>query len=200
MIEFINLDKSEPYKKFLYFYQKAIENGQDGIEVVNISSYNLLQNEVHSRFVNLKYVRSEEWIFFSNYNSLKSEDFKSHDQICATFFWSKINTQIRINAKIFKSDSVISDNHFNKREASKNALAVSSYQSKKIKSYDDVKKNYNETLKTNDLTLKRPEYWGGFSFVPYYFEFWEGHNDRINKRQAYQLNNNRIWSKYYLQP
>ena len=120
--------------------------------------------------------------FFTNYNSLKSQDFKSHNQISATFYWSKINTQIRINAKVFKSDSLISDNHFNKRDLSKNALAISSHQSKQIKSYDDVKKKHDLVLQDKCNNLKRPEYWGGFSFIPYYFEFWEGHEHRLNKK------------------
>lgn len=199
MIQINNLDKSEPYKKFLYFYNKANKNGQENIEVVNISSYNLTQNEVHSRYVNLKYINSNEWIFFSNYNSLKSQDFKTHNQISATFYWPKINTQIRMNAKVFKSDSLISDNHFNKRDLSKNALAISSYQSKEIKSYDDVQKKHDTVLQDKCINLKRPEYWGGFSFIPYYFEFWEGHEHRLNKRVEYQLSHGR-WSKNYLQP
>lgn len=199
MIEITNLDRAEPYEKFLYFYNKANENGQEDIEVVNISSYNLSQNEVHSRYVNLKYIQSNQWIFFSNYNSLKSRDFQSHDQISATFYWSKINTQIRINAKIFKSDSSVSDNHFNKRDLSKNALAISSFQSKQIESYDDVQKMHDLVLQDSCNNLKRPEYWGGFSFTPYYFEFWEGHKHRINKRVEYRLSDGR-WSKNYLQP
>ena len=28
---------------------------------------------------------------------------------------------------------------------------------------------------------KRPEYWGGYDFIPYSFEFWTGENNRLNK-------------------
>ena len=45
----------------------------------------------------------------------------------------------------------------------------------------------------------RPEYWGGFSFTPYYFEFWEGHKSRVNKRCVYELKNKK-WICYILQP
>lgn len=75
MIELINIEKSEPYVKFLNFYNKALKSRQENIEVINISSYNKNLNEVHSRFVNLKYIHSDKWIFFSNYNSLKGQDF-----------------------------------------------------------------------------------------------------------------------------
>ena len=107
--------------------------------------------------------------------------------------------QGQMNAKVFKSDSLISDNHFNKRDLSKNALAISSYQSKEIKSYDDVQKKYDTVLQDKCINLKRPEYWGGYSFTPYYFEFWEGDDSRINKRKVYEIEG-REWVKYYLQP
>ena len=44
-----------------------------------------------------------------------------------------------------------------------------------------------------------PDYWGGFKFKPYYFEFWEGHKSRLNKREIFKLDNN-DWTKYFLQP
>ena len=67
------------------------------------------------------------------------------------------------------------------KEIYQNALAISSYQSKEIKSYDDVQKKYDTVLQDKCINLKRPEYWGGFSFIPYYFEFWEGHEHRLIK-------------------
>ena len=199
MIEITNIEKSKPYNKFLNFYEMALEIGQENIEVINISSYNKTLNEVHSRFVNLKYIQSNKWTFFSNYNSLKSKDFTSHNQISVALYWPKINIQIRISATISQSDPLLSDKHFYKRELDKNALAISSYQSRKIESYRDVQKMYNSVLLDTNQKLNRPDYWGGYSFVPYCFEFWEGHEHRINKREAYKMEDG-IWSKYYLQP
>ena len=42
-------------------------------------------------------------------------------------------------------------------------------------------------------------YWGGFSFIPYYFEFWQGHNNRLNKRHVF-FKDNEVWQDTYLQP
>ena len=47
--------------------------------------------------------------------------------------------------------------------------------------------------------LDRPNYWGGYSFVPYYFEFWEGGEYRLNKRNVFKFNEG-AWEQYYLQP
>ena len=55
-------------------------------------------------------------------------------------------------------------------------------QSKKISSYENVVENYMKVQSSNIDKTIRPKYWGGYTFKPYYFEFWEGHNTRLNKR------------------
>ena len=198
MINFNNLSSSKPYKVFKDYYSKALANKQKSIEAIAISSFNMKLNEVESRFVNLKYINDQEWIFFSDYSSKKAQDFKSHDQISALFLWQSINVQIRIKANIKKTDKKFSNMHFKKRSANKNALAISSKQSKLINSYQDVVKNYNHALNNKDLSA-RPDGWGGYSFYPYYFEFWEGNNSRLNKREVYEMIDNE-WHHYILQP
>ena len=90
-----------------------------------------------------------------------------------------------MKAKIKKTSNEFNQKYFFDRSEEKNALAISSNQSKQIDSYNQVKENYNKSLKTDDLK-KCPEYWGGYSFTPYYFEFWEGHESRLNKREVYK--------------
>ena len=58
---------------------------------------------------------------------------------------------------------------------------------------------YEEVLKHSEDLGKRPDYWGGFSFTPYYFEFWQGHQSRINKREVFEKNSD-DWMRYFLQP
>lgn len=198
MIEIQNIDASEPYQRFIQLYDKAVEYKQPFVESIVISSFNTFTNQVESRFVNLKYIMNNEWIFFTNYNSNKSQDFKGHNQISALMFWHNINVQIRIKANIKKTNININQMHFSKRSSEKNALAISSRQSSKIDSYASIKKNYYKSLKNEDLK-QCPDYWGGFSFTPYYFEFWEGHKSRINKREVFERIDN-AWNYSILQP
>lgn len=199
MIDFINLSNTAPYKKFNNFYNHAIEAGQLNIEAVCISSFNSDRNEVESRYVNLKYIKDNKWIFFSNFNSKKANDFKTHDQISALFYWPITNIQIRLKGKISKIDNSFSDHHYQRRTIEKNAIAHSSNQSSIIKSYQEVIKNYSNALANLENVMKRPANWGGYYFIPYYFEFWEGHESRINKREVYEIKSNE-WVNYYLQP
>ena len=163
MIKFINPSPAKPYIHFQSLYEEALANGQRGIEAISISSYSQEMSEVEARYVNLKYIVNNEWIFFSNYNSPKAQQFESHSQISSLFFWSSINTQIRIKGLISKTSIEFSDEHFKGRTREKNALAISSNQSQVIDSYDEVTKNFYQTLNemTNDTV--RPDFWGGFS-------------------------------------
>ena len=198
MIEFSNLNKEIPYLLLKNKYDEAFDAGQENIEAISISSYNKEIDEVDSRYVNLKFVTNDEFIFFSNYDSPKASAFNSNNQIAVLLYWSSINVQIRIKAHIINTSKEFNQKYFFDRSEEKNALAISSNQSKLIKSYSQVKENYNKSLESDDLK-KCPEYWGGYSFTPYYFEFWEGHESRLNKREVFDKTDG-IWKHSFLQP
>jgi pyridoxamine 5'-phosphate oxidase len=198
MIEFNNLNSEIPYQLLKEKYDEAVDAGQKGIEAISISSYNKEISEIDSRYVNLKFINNDEFIFFSNYDSPKASAFNSNNQIAALFYWSSINVQIRMKAQIKKTSKKFNQKYFFDRSKEKNALAISSKQSKPIESFKQVKENYEYALMNDDLKTC-PKYWGGFSFVPYEIEFWEGNEFRLNKRNLY-LKEGSIWKHFILQP
>ena len=198
MIQFINLNNEIPYKLFKENYILAAEKGQNNIEAIAISSYNPSKKEVDSRFVNLKQINNEEFIFFTNYKSPKAEAFHIYNQISALLFWPSINIQIRIKATIKKTSKEFNEDYFRTRLADKNALAICSNQSKEISSYETILEKYHDAKKKHNL-FECPDYWGGYSFTPYEIEFWEGNKYRINKRNLYKKNKG-IWEHSVLEP
>ena len=198
MITIKNNNKSKPYQELRRYYKKALNLEQKNIEAILISSYSKTLKEVDSRLVNLKFVDNKNFVFFSNYESAKSKQFSSHSQISAVIFWNEANVQIRMKANIAKIPYKDSDKYFKERNKSKNALAISSNQSREIKSYSEVCDKYKETLEGRNLEI-RPDYWGGYYFIPYYFEYWEGHKSRLNHRVAYVFENNN-WLSSTLEP
>ena len=112
MIQFKNLNQEEPYLLFKSKYDEAYSAGQKVIEAISISTFENKTNEVDSRFVNLKFVSENEFIFFSNYESPKANSFKIHNQIAALIYWSSINVQIRMKAKIIKMSNDYNQRYF----------------------------------------------------------------------------------------
>ena len=197
MIKFDNLSQDRPYIVFKEKYNESFKAKQDNIEAICISSYSQKNKEVNARYVNLKFVNDKQFIFFSNYNSPKSIEFNEHSQITASLYWSRTNVQVRMKAHINRTSKEFNKDYFAKRDKKKNALAISSNQSSTIDSYEALQKNYEICLKESNLA-ECPDYWGGFSFVPYHFEFWEGHKSRLNKREVYELQNGE-WIHSFLQ-
>lgn len=198
MITFNNLCQDAPYLVLKEKYDQSFKANQKNIEAICITSYSQKDKEVNARFVNLKFINNREFIFFSNYKSPKSNEFDSHEQITGLIYWNSINLQIRIKAHIKKTSKKFNQDYFSQRDKKKNALAISSFQSDVIESYEAVKNNFEHSFNNYNLT-ECPDYWGGYSFKPYYFEFWQGHESRLNKRKAYELHNNK-WISRFLQP
>ena len=200
MIEFLDNCHSKPFQLLKKYYSESIKSNQIIPEAISISSYDSKNNFVDSRYVNLKFIKENKFIFFSNYKSTKAQQFEdcSERLITALIFWNSINIQIRIRGKISKTSKELSDSHFKKRSLEKNALAIASKQSRKIESYEVFVEKYKKILKNSELST-RPDYWGGYEINPVYIEFWEGNDARINRRQVFELVNNE-WKEYYLQP
>ena len=198
MLEFSNLPDSRPYQLFHQYYQEAEAANQVLTYAFAVSSYNPNTKIVDSRFVNLKYIDGNDWIFFTNYKGPKAQAFEGHNQISALFNWTATRMQIRIKATIKKIDLIKSDEHFKGRIKEKNAVAIASNQSQKIESYEAIEEKYKKVLENEDLS-KRPDYWGGFAFSPFYIEFWNGKDTRLNHRQVFELIDE-DWQDSILQP
>lgn len=198
MITFLNDSSEKPYIILKEKYLEAVLAKQKIVEAISIASFCSEKGEVDTRFVNLKIVDNKQFIFFTNYKSPKSIQFQSHNQIAVSIYWQNTNTQIRMKAHIKKTSKKFNNNYFSNRSKEKNALAISSNQSKPIESYQHVKDQFDKSLKYDNLS-KCPDYWGGYSFTPYYFEFWEGHESRLNKRNIYRIENN-DWNHFISQP
>ena len=189
----------EPFRIFNIEYKKAFKQNQEVIDAMVIATS--LKDKVSSRYVNLKYVKNNKLIFFSNFNSRKGHEILNNPYVSCVIYWNKINIQIRIEGTAKPSEKIISDEHYYSREYSKNIAAVTSNQSLKIDSYESIVKIYEENLELyKDNNPKRPDNWGGISISPFYFEFWEGKDTRLNKRTSYELINENEWEKTFLQP
>ena len=103
-----------------------------------------------------------------------------------------------MKAKIKRTTDEFNQNYFFNRSEKKNALAISSNQSKIIDSFNTIQENFKRSLKNDDLK-QCPKYWGGYSFMPYEIEFWEGNEFRLNKRNLYRKDN-ASWNHLILEP
>ena len=65
MIQFNNLNQELPYLLLKERYDEAVDAGEKATEAISISSYNKEVCEVTSRYVNLKFITNNEFIFLA---------------------------------------------------------------------------------------------------------------------------------------
>lgn len=149
-----------------------------------------------SRTVLLKIYDEKGFIFFTNYNSQKSQDIKQNPNVALLFPWLPLERQVRITGSVEKIPKSESFAYFTSRPKGSQIGAWISPQSKVIESRGYLKKKLTEMeekFSNGDIPL--PSDWGGYRVVPTKFEFWQGRTSRLHDRFTYQkiLNSDNNW-------
>ena len=154
---------------------------------------------VRQRFVLLKGVSEDGFVFFTNYNSDKAAALAQNDRSSMLFPWNELDRQVSVSGKVEKVAESESDAYFAARPRASQIAAWTSQQSQPIASRGALEAQYQATLERFDGSdVPRPPHWGGFRLVPERIEFWQGGEDRLHDRFVYQYTNG--WNRSRLQP
>ena len=154
---------------------------------------------IRQRFVLLKGVSEDGFVFFTNYNSDKAAALAQNDRSSMLFPWNELDRQVSVSGKVEKIAESESDAYFAARPRASQIAAWTSEQSQPIASRGALEAQYQATLERFDGSdVPRPPHWGGFRLVPERIEFWQGGEDRLHDRFVYQYTNG--WSRLRLQP
>ena len=154
---------------------------------------------IRQRFVLLKGVSEDGFVFFTNYNSDKAAALAQNDRSSMLFPWNELDRQVTVSGKVEKIAESESDDYFAARPRASQIAAWTSQQSQPIASRGALEAQYQATLERFDGSdVPRPPHWGGFRLVPERIEFWQGGEDRLHDRFVYQYTNG--WSRLRLQP
>uniref|UniRef100_A0A7S3CLY1 pyridoxal 5'-phosphate synthase n=1 Tax=Strombidium rassoulzadegani TaxID=1082188 RepID=A0A7S3CLY1_9SPIT len=157
-----------------------------------------------SRFVLLKGFDERGFVFYTNYESRKSQQLTENPNAAATFWWGALERQIRIEGQVEKVSSDESDQYFNSRGKGSQIGAWTSDQSRPIENRAELEKKEDELKKKYEAMEKveRPPHWGGWRIIPSYIEFWKGRQSRLHDRIVFEREeaSQNLWSKKRLQP
>ena len=143
-----------------------------------------------ARVVLLKGIDPEGFVFYTNYESRKANEITENSFASMTFFWPKMERQIRIEGSVKKVSTVESDEYFSSRPRGSQAGAWVSPQSKIIPGRDALDVSHDWFLKENaSKEITRPPFWGGYRIYPAVIEFWQGHTNRLHDRILYTFEN-----------
>ncbi|MGD8782576.1 MAG: pyridoxamine 5'-phosphate oxidase [Ignavibacteria bacterium] len=194
-----DLDKN-PFKQFEYWFKQAIEteiNEPNAFSLATASS----ELEVTVRTVLLKMFDKKGFVFFTNYESVKSKQIEENPNVGAVFPWLLLERQVVITGKAEKVSTAESLKYFSTRPRGSQVGAWISQQSSVITSrklleikFDEIKRKFL------DKKIPLPSFWGGYRIVPKTIEFWQGRPNRLHDRFKYTLQEGGSWTIERLAP
>lgn len=191
----------DPVQQFEVWLNEALKAGVEEATAMVLATATP-EGKPSSRVVLLKGIEQGSFIFFTNYLSRKGQQLAANPQAAITFFWPGVERQVRLEGTIRKLDETASDMYFHSRPKASQIGAWASPQSQEVESRTELERaeqHYAEKFKAS-VEIPRPENWGGFQFLPAYFEFWQGRPSRLHDRIVYEKEKNGSWQLKRLAP
>jgi pyridoxamine 5'-phosphate oxidase len=143
---------------------------------------------VSSRMVLMKNYDHSGFVFFTSYNSKKGRQISENPFGSLLFYWPEQKRQVRIEGRIGKVSSAISEEYFHSRPMESQYSAAASPQSSVIADKNILMEKVRQLhLLYEGRVPDRPGHWGGYMLEPDYFEFWQEGENRLHDRIIYSL-------------
>ncbi len=164
------------------------------------------------RTVLLKALDQKGLVFYTNYESQKSQELLQNSKVSVIFFWNTLARQIRVEGVVEKASPEESDHYFSSRARLSQLGAWASPQSRPIPGTQWLLNKVAEfDSRFLNQKIPRPPHWGGWRIKPHKFEFWFGRDGRLHERFIYDQADSSIlggsgsvsspsWRKYQKSP
>lgn len=153
------------------------------------------------RTVLLKLFDENGFVFFTNYNSNKSQQITAFPKVGMLFPWIQLNRQVKIEGECAKISTAASLKYFATRPRGGQLGAWVSDQSEVIESRGFLEQKYREAAeKFKSGSVPLPSSWGGYRIVPSRIEFWQGRENRLHDRFQYTRLHDNSWAIERLAP
>ena len=190
---------SDPIKQFKKWINEAIKNKIFEPTAMSLSTIN--NNKVSNRIVLLKGIENNNFVFYTNLKSRKSNELNKNKNVATVFWWPQIGKQVRIEGKVTLVNNVKADKYFSTRSRESQISAWASNQSYVLKDREALIKNFKIIEKRfENKKVVRPTFWSGYEIKPFLIEFWQGRKNRLHDRILYKKINKKKWIKYRLSP
>ena len=189
----------DPFTQFAAWWDEAVAGEIEEVNAMTLATADET-GKPSARIVLLKGINAEGFEFFTNYESHKAKEMAINEHVALVFFWKELERQVRIEGRVSKTTTAVSDEYFLTRSVESRIGAWSSPQSNIIASRGVLVENVSAIQeKFQDKEVTRPPFWGGYLVNPTMIEFWQGRASRLHDRIAYFREDNK-WKIKRLAP
>ncbi|MCL9685250.1 pyridoxamine 5'-phosphate oxidase [Legionella maioricensis] len=175
----------DPIAQFKVWFEDVLKNEKNDPTAMVVSTVDE-KGCPDSRVVLLKGLHDGNFVFYTNYQSVKALQIQNNPYAAINFYWPQMARQVRIRGRVKKVSQEQSDEYFSSRPVKSQLSAIVSPQSQEIQSRDFLEKALNNLIQQQNLELvMRPSHWGGYMIIPDEIEFWQGRDNRLHDRIQY---------------
>jgi pyridoxamine 5'-phosphate oxidase len=191
----------DPFAQFALWFEGAL--ACDALIEPNAMALATVDAESrpHARSVLLRGFDPRGFTFFTNYASHKGEELAACPHAALLFYWAPLERQVRIEGPVSRLDAAESDAYFAQRPRGHRLSAWASPQSRVVSgraALEQAMQVAEERFAGQEVP--RPEHWGGYRVAGERFEFWQGGQNRVHDRIAYEREAPASWKILRLAP
>lgn len=191
---------SDPVALFNQYWKKAVENSplkqKSAVCVTTIDESGFPD----SRFVDLKQVDDDGFVFCTSLQSDKAQHIDNNDKVALCIWWEHIDLQVRVTGAASLIEPSLADKYWAERNQDARITSVAFHQSQPLAQQTELEQIFSESKASiGDSTIARPTEWGGFCVAPHKIEFLAFRQSRLHERQRF-VRDNGTWTSTFLQP
>ena len=175
----------DPLSLFARWYGDAAEHELNDPNAMTLATLDP-QGFPQARIVLMKAWDARGMVFYTNLDSDKGQQLRSHPQACLNFHWKSLGRQVRITGNSALVTDEEADIYFATRPRDSQIGAWASDQSRRMDSRATFEARIaGTTSRFSGVDVPRPPHWSGFRLAPLVYEFWQGHDFRWHERCRY---------------
>jgi pyridoxamine 5'-phosphate oxidase len=189
-----------PITTFKQWYQAEADSSDAALPSACCLSTIGLDDYPNARFVSLKEIVADNFIFTGSLDSRKGLELTEKPKASLTFWWPQTEKQVRVQGQAQQISLASANKYFEERSKASRLVSQICSQGASLQSYEQLEaqflKAYDEAV-INDL--KRPHRWSGFQIMPKRIELMVFKRSRLHHRVLF-TKESEVWGRELLQP